>query len=127
MAGTISAIQFYKGTSNVGPHQVNLWTDTGTLIASADSANESASGWQTVALDTPVAISADTTYVASYHTSGFYSATSGYFTSDVTSGNLVAGAGGNGVYAYGSDSLFPANSFNSTNYWVDVVFNPLAA
>ena len=30
----------------------------------------------------------------------------------------------NGVYAYGPASGFPSNSFNSTNYWVDVVFAP---
>ena len=31
-----------------------------------------------------------------------------------------------GVYAYGGSSLFPTSSHNSTNYWVDVVFNPQA-
>ena len=31
-------------------------------------------------------------------------------------------AGGNGIYAYGSTSSFPTNTWNSTNYWVDVVF-----
>ena len=30
--------------------------------------------------------------------------------------------GGNGVYAYGGSTLFPSNSYRSTNYWVDVVF-----
>ena len=30
----------------------------------------------------------------------------------------------NGLYAYGSGASFPANTFNSTNYWVDVVFIP---
>ena len=36
---------------------------------------------------------------------------------------LQSGAsGGNGVYAYGAASSFPVNTFNSTNYWVDVVF-----
>src|SRR5207249_4112694 len=30
--------------------------------------------------------------------------------------------GANGVYAYGANGTFPVNSFNSANYWVDVVF-----
>src|SRR5262249_4711856 len=30
--------------------------------------------------------------------------------------------GGNGVFHYGSTSGFPSDTFNSTNYWVDVVF-----
>ena len=33
-------------------------------------------------------------------------------------------SGGNGVYAYGTGSIFPTNSFNASNYWVDVVLNP---
>ena len=46
----------------------------------------------------------------------------------ITNGPLTAlasgSSGGNGVYAYGSSSAFPTNSFNASNYWVDVVFNP---
>ena len=30
-------------------------------------------------------------------------------------------AGGNGVYAYGA-SAFPTDTWNDSNYWVDVVF-----
>ncbi|WP_374547442.1 DUF4082 domain-containing protein, partial [Rhodoblastus sp.] len=94
----------------------------------------SASGWQTVTLATPVPIAANTTYVASYHTSGEYVATNNYFTADVTSGSLTApsttNAGGNGVYAYGgtnSAGLFPTNTYNAANYWADVVFQPQLA
>ena len=67
------------------------------------------------------------TYTASYHTNvGHYSNTANYFTADVTSGPLTAPAGGNGVYAYGSTSLFPTSTFQATNFWVDVMFNPFA-
>ena len=82
-----------------------------------------------MSLATPVAISANTTYVASYHTSGFYVATDNFFTTAFTSGVLTAPstttAGGNGVYAYGGTSttgIFPTNTFSAANYWVDVVF-----
>jgi hypothetical protein len=30
----------------------------------------------------------------------------------------------NGVYAYGPSSAFPVNSFNASNYWVDLLFAP---
>ena len=30
--------------------------------------------------------------------------------------------GGNGVYAYSASSTFPSNTYQSSNYWVDVVF-----
>ena len=62
-----------------------------------------------------------------YHSNGFYSANSNYFSSATTNGPLTAPSsstsGGNGVYAYGSGSAFPTNSYNASNYWVDVIFN----
>ena len=86
------------------------------------SANESADGWQEVTFSTPVAIEAGTTYVASYHTSGHYSATPNYFTGAQTDGHLST-QNAAGVYAYGSGPVFPHDSYNATNYLVDVVFN----
>ena len=63
----------------------------GTLLASATFSGETASGWQEVQFATPVAITANTTYVASYYTpSGFYSVTRPYFTSQVSSPPLRA-------------------------------------
>ena len=125
-AGQILGILFYKGPDNTGTHTVNLWTSTGTLLATATSAMETASGWQTVNFVAPVTLTADTIYVASYHTDGFYSADSNYFATSVVSGVLTApssaGSGGNGVYVYGTGSSCPTNTFNATNYWVDVIF-----
>ncbi|HET7164260.1 MAG TPA: DUF4082 domain-containing protein, partial [Pseudolabrys sp.] len=57
-------------------------TATGTNLASATFSNTAASGWQTVNLTTPVTIAANTTYVASYHTTGAYVATTNFFTAD---------------------------------------------
>lgn len=130
-AGWISEIRFYKGSTNTGPHTGYLWAADGSLLASATFSNESASGWQSVDLTSDVAISANTTYVVSYSTNGNYSATGNFFNNSVNSGNLhalsSALSGGNGVYAYGSSGLFPTESYNSTNYYVDVAFRPLAA
>ena len=44
--------------------------------------------------------------------------------SAVTNGPLTALAGG-GVYAYGSANPFPSDSYNASNYWVDVVYSTL--
>jgi hypothetical protein len=124
--GTITGIRFYKGPQNTGTHVADLWTSTGTLLATATFTNESASGWQQVDFSSPVAIAAGTTYIASYHTNGDYSADNNYFTTAHTNGSLTAPAsgtsGGDGVYAYGTGSVFPTNTFNASNYWVDVVF-----
>ena len=88
--GTITGIRFYKGSSNTGPHVADLWSSTGTLLATATFSNETASGWQQVNFSTPVAITAGTTYVASYHTNGDYSASQNYFANSVTNGELTA-------------------------------------
>ncbi len=126
--GYIAGIRFYKGAGNTGLHTGNLWTQSGTLLASATFTNETATGWQQVDFATPVAVTAGTVYVASYHApNGYYSANSGYFAdTGVDSGpvNLLQDgvSGGNGVYVYNSTSSFPSSSYNSSNYWVDVVF-----
>jgi VCBS repeat-containing protein len=131
VAGQITALKFYRSANDTGPDVLDLWSATGTRLATATFTNTSATGWQTVQLAAPVSINANTTYVASYHTTGAYAANGGFFNSAVTSGPLTAPssgtAGGNGVYAYGGTSttgLFPTNSFNASNYWADIVFQP---
>ncbi len=125
--GVITALRFYKSVSNTGTHTGNLWTASGTLLASVTFRNETASGWQEMPLPTPLAIRPNTTYVVSYHTGvGRYSADIDYFTgSGYDKSPLRALASGedgaNGVYLYGAGG-FPSQTWNATNYWVDVVF-----
>ncbi len=130
-AGSITGIRFYKSTANTGTHVGNLWTTGGTLLASAVFTGESASGWQQVNFSSPVAVSANTTYVASYYApAGHYSFNAGFFgTAGVDNPPLHALANSvspDGVYIYGSKSAFPTSTYNATNYWVDVVFNTTA-
>jgi hypothetical protein len=126
VSGFINAVRFYKESDNTGSHLGSLWSSTGTLLASGTFSNESASGWQELDFSTPVAITAGTTYVASYHTNaGHYAITSNGLASAVSNGPLTALASG-GVYAYGSANAFPSNSFNASNYWVDVVYSQTA-
>ncbi|RCJ27108.1 hypothetical protein A6770_02820 [Nostoc minutum NIES-26] len=125
--GSITGIRFYKGSGNTGTHIGNLWSSGGTLLRSATFSNETASGWQQVNFSTPVAITANTVYVASYHADvGRYAADSGFFAAaGVDNPPLHAlrngVSGGNGIYRYGA-SGFPNNTYQSSNYWVDVVF-----
>jgi Domain of unknown function (DUF4082)/Fibronectin type III domain len=127
-SGSITGIRFYKAATNTGTHVGSLWSASGTLLASGTFSNETASGWQYLLFSSPVAISAGTTYVAGYFApNGHYSATSSGLSSAVSNGPLQAVANGtsaNGVYAYSSTSTFPSNSYNATNYWVDVMFQP---
>ena len=120
-------MRFYKSAANTGTHVVNLWSPTGTLLATATVVSGAGEGWQQVDFASPVAIAPATTYVASYHTDvGRYSFNAAYFTSAVESGPLRALAsgevGGNGVFKAGATG-FPNQSFNAGNYWIDVVFH----
>ena len=65
-SGHITGIRFYKESDNTGTHIGSLWSSTGTLLATGTFTNETASGWQELDFTTPVAITAGTTYVASY-------------------------------------------------------------
>jgi hypothetical protein len=128
VAGQVTGVRFYKGSTNTGTHVGNLWTSTGTLLATITFTGETASGWQQANFSSPVTISPNTTYVISYHTNvGHYSDTGGFFATSADNPPLHGLANGvdgpNGVYTYGSNSIFPTSTFNSTNYWVDVVFS----
>jgi fibronectin type 3 domain-containing protein len=128
--GTVCGVRFYKGSANTGTHVGKLWSSGGTLLAQATFTGETASGWQQVNFATPVTITATAVYVASYHApNGRYAVNDGYFTTGVDTPPLHAlqdgVSGGNGVYLYGAGG-FPANTFGSSNYWVDVVFNSAA-
>ncbi|MEV4524696.1 DUF4082 domain-containing protein [Streptosporangium sp. NPDC049304] len=129
-AGIIRGVRFYKGVLNTGTHTGNLWSASGQLLARATFTGETGSGWQQVDFDTPVAVTAGTTYVASYHTtSGNYSTTVPYFTTQYTNGPFVVPASsvqiGNGVYTYSATSTFPTRTYRASNYWVDVLFVPV--
>jgi hypothetical protein len=127
--GFVTGIRFYKSSGNVGVHVGNLWTNTGVKLASATFTRETASGWQQVNFPTPVSITANTVYVASYHTTaGHYSVNWSYFAAaGVNNAPLHALANGAGTpdgrFAYGSTSAFPTGSHQAANYWVDVVFS----
>ena len=127
-SGQVTGIRFYKGLQNTGTHTGELWDSSGHELATAIFTKETASGWQDVSFSSPVSISANTTYVASYHEdNGHYSSDDTYFTTAHTSGPLTAladtSSNDNGVYALGN-SAFPTSSYLESNYWVDVDFTP---
>ncbi|HWY18965.1 MAG TPA: DUF4082 domain-containing protein, partial [Solirubrobacteraceae bacterium] len=127
--GSIMGIRFYKASTNTGTHIGSLWSATGTLLAAATFTSETASGWQQVNFSTPVAISANTTYIAGYLApKGHYSDTSSAFASSGVSNPplsaLANSISPNGVYTYSATSTLPTSSYKATNYWVDVNFEP---
>ncbi len=136
-SGFISGIRFYKSSANTGPHLVNLWTSSGTLLASAPAVSETSSGWQQVDFALKVPVTTGTLYVASYHSGSGHVADDRWYSTlpavffqptgvDATPLHMVdpLGPDGPSVFATGATSTFPTTSSQDENYWVDPVFTP---
>ncbi len=133
-AGAVTQLRYYRATADANDTDVregHLWSSTGALLGTVSfNSAPGQSGWQVATLATPVALQAGVLYIVSYKTADNYFAASNYFTGAFTEpfGVLSAPAsgqiGGNGVYAYGAGAQFPTQTYNATNYWVDVVFDP---
>jgi hypothetical protein len=118
--GTVTGVRFYKGPNNAGTHVGTLWSANGAVLARGTFTDESVSGWQDLVFDTPVEVSKNQTYVASYRTTvGRYSATLNAFSAADLSRPPLSVTSTAGAYSYADG--FPGNS-SQTNYLVDVVF-----
>ena len=121
--GFITGLKFYKSAANTGIHTASLWTGSGQLLATAVFTNETASGWQQVLFSSPVAITAGTTYVASYYApNGHFAVNRNTLSRGFSSGHLSIAANG-GVFQYGNSTAFPNQTYNASNYWVDVLLS----
>jgi fibronectin type 3 domain-containing protein len=119
---SLASIRFWKDAKETGSHTVKLWSATGTLLASLAVTGETAgAGWQQANFATPIALAANTTYLASVNANAFFSTTRSGLAIPLTSGIAhSANDVKNGVYGAAA-GLFPVSSFSSTNYFVDVV------
>lgn len=124
--GQITAIRYWKAPSETGTHVGKIWSLTGgATLATVTFCNETASGWQQQALNTPLNIQAHTTYVVTVNINSYYVATQNELTSQVIKGDLSTVAdGNNGVY--GSPGTFPTNSYLNCNYFCDLAFTATA-
>ena len=115
-AGVITGVSFYDGPTNTAT-TVYLYSSTGAVLGTG-SASSAVTGWRTVALSTPVPITAGTTYTAAYFApQGNYALTLNGFGAGVNAVPLHA-AGNAGAYrAFGG---YPSGT-NTSNYWVSPV------
>jgi hypothetical protein len=122
VTGIVTAVNFYKDPSNTGSHVVNLWSNSGSLLSSMNTAGlETASGWQSIPLPSAIQISANTDYVVSYSTSSGFSYDYAYFDTPYDNAPLHAPESA-GVYAT-TPGTFPTGVYGNSNYWVDVGFS----
>ncbi|MET4901647.1 DUF4082 domain-containing protein [Paenarthrobacter sp. CC6] len=123
-AGNVTGIRFYKGTGNTGTHIGSLWNAAGTRLGQVTFTNETATGWQTAMLSSPVAVAPGETYTVSYLApNGRYAYTPAFFAQTWVSGVFTAAGPDNGRYRYGTGGAAPTSSWNSTNYFVDVLYS----
>ncbi|XKH54825.1 DUF4082 domain-containing protein [Citricoccus nitrophenolicus] len=124
--GLVTGARFYLGGANSGPHTGSLWSADGTRLATASFPSGGSDGWQTTEFNEPVAVEAGSTYVVSYSApNGHYAADPYYFSYRGIAAAPLTVAGGFGVSqggVYDTNGGFPASSYNSTNYYVDAVF-----
>ena len=116
---------------------------TGTRLAQATFTGETASGWQTVTFASPVQVTPNTTYVASYFApNGHYAATADYFYRAPAPGPerrrdrrqrrrctrcATPARTTNGVYTYSASSTFPANPSAPPTTGSTSIFTPTPA
>lgn len=129
-SGAVTELRYFRGAPDAADTDIrvlNLWSSAGVKLASATiQSDPGESGWQTATLATPVQLTGGSTYTASYGTTQNYVATNGYFTTvhAGTDGLISAPAGSNGVFAANTTGVFPNQSWQSSNYWVDIGFTP---
>ena len=143
-AGTISSVKFYKGDQNTGLHVGTLFLrdpddNSNSIIGQVTFTGETPDGWQEMAFAAPIPVSPNRIYtMALFSENGVYAANNTIYQWN-PSGNtaipaftILAGDGntdptgiGNGAYIYTDDpDSYPVSSFNSSNYFIDVVFTP---
>lgn len=146
VAGVIKSVWIYVANTNLNGSAGSALVYTGasaaesagTLLAQKDFTFQGVVGWQEVVLDTPVATSAGSSYIAAIffnNGSGHWAYTDNYFTSEIASGVLTAYRGdnvlydiGNGRWATGTSPAYPQNRASaSANYWVDITFSTITA
>jgi hypothetical protein len=129
--GNIIGARYYKFLGYDQIRDIRLWDNAGTLLASRTVSGESASGWQRMDFTSPVAITAETTYVVGYH-----STNTAESIRRPTSNNLFATTGvtNDKLYAYSSLEIAPGNGVvgaaggvfptvgTDDSYYADVVF-----
>lgn len=137
--GTITHVRFYASSGVLtGTWTGAVWqvtgddtgnAGTGTLLGSkgVSAAGISASAWNTIALDTPISVTADTLYRVGLHTPAWYVASNNFFAaSGLTNGNILADVRSSsrhqGAFVINAALTYPTAVGSSANYFIDVVF-----
>jgi len=127
-SGYVTGIRFYKSAAKHRYACGNLWSSSGALLASATFTGRSVSAGQQVSFSNPVAVTANTVYVASYHTTVGTSVRT-RITSRPPAWTMLPcmlwqmGAVGRTACTRSPPPALSRKQLQLSNFWVDVVFN----
>lgn len=137
--GTVTGVRFYATATVSGAYTGGLWTVNssdpggGTLLQQKTlGAAPTGGAWNTITFDTPISVTAGQPYRAGlFSGAGRYVATSGFFSSALTNGDITAPAHSatigsitiaQGVFRIDAAFDYPNATFGSACYFVDVEF-----
>lgn len=149
--GECVGVRFYCHASPTGTFTAQLWQETTqgagmTLLASKEASSPTGSAWNEVLFDTPVSVDSAGNYVVSiFSSAGLFHGENGYFGSasviQIGDENTVAAWGDNvdissfvtgftnpqhnGLYRDDGTSGYPSNTFGSSFYHVDAMWDDL--
>jgi hypothetical protein len=122
-AGQIKAIRFYKSSSESGVHSGKIYAASGQLLALVNFTSETGLGWQVQNLPAPLNIAANTEYTVTVNTgNSYYVTTNNGLVTQITNGSLRSVGGG----VFGPVGAKPTQTWQSSNYFRDVVFAPFS-
>jgi hypothetical protein len=144
-AGRITELKYYRDAGDAGDtdqREGHLWSADGTLLETVTfNSAPGQDGWQVAALSTPLAVAPGQQYIVSYKTNNNYLSANGFFNpaNEVAFDGLNNDAFSdpfdkirapqsdavnlNGVYKYSTALAFPDETYQGSNYWVDVTLD----
>lgn len=120
LLANVNAIRFYKAAGETGTHTGKIWDNSGSLLASVTFTNETASGWQSINLSSPLLIQPNTVYTVSVNSNVIYPITQNELASQISNSFLRTIADNNNGVFNETPGQFPAQSYNNSNYYVDI-------
>ena len=114
----VTALRFYRApTATTSSRTLKIWRVSTQAVVASAVVTESGTGWQEVALSTPLLLIQDEEYIITHESVG---AGNGYRYTSASPVSTVAGVVfvGGGFYAIGT--VYPATAQPNVNYFVDV-------
>ncbi len=115
--GNVTGVRYYKVAGCAAATTGSLWAMDGTQLATGVFGPAADNSWTTLTFTSPVAITAGTPYIASFHTTCIPIMSGVSTTFDNTPLHSLGA-----YFAYGASAVFPNTANSGTNYSADIQF-----